>query len=174
MTVKITLYIASSKDSFIATKDGGVAWLDKFNNLGEDYGYNKFIESINTVVMGNTTYEQVLSFGEYPYKDKKSFVFSNNKQDNNITFVRGNVKEFIDSLDKKKKHNIFLVGGANIINQFIEYDLIDEYIIFTMPEVLGKGISLFSKQNKNLTEKLILKKTKTWPSGVIESEYIKK
>ena len=39
--------------------------------------------------MGKTTYDQVLTFGEYPYKDKKSFVFTstNQNKDENAEFV---------------------------------------------------------------------------------------
>ena len=54
---KVILYIAQSLDGYIATKDGDVAWLDKFN-ADADYGFNEFIQGIDTVVQGNTTYQQ--------------------------------------------------------------------------------------------------------------------
>ena len=172
MSTKITLYIATSIDGFIAKKDGSVKWLDKFNNLGENYGYESFSNSINTVVMGNVTYEQVLGFGEYPYKNKQGYVFANKeKSDDNIIFVNGDVKEFIDNLDKEKDHNIWLIGGANIVNQFLKYNLIDEFIIFVMPVILGEGIRLFS--NDNQEKELILTNSKSFKSGVLELKYKK-
>ena len=164
---KITLYIATSSDGFIATKEGSVAWLDKFSELGEDYGYNEFIKPIDIVIMGNTTYEQVLGFGEYPYKGKKGYVFANKVgKDENVTFVNGNVKEFIE----KVSGNIWLIGGANIAQQFHKYNLIDKYIIFVMPVELKEGIKLFED---NYKENLILEKKKEFPSGVIEYHYKK-
>lgn len=168
MTKKVILYIAMSLDGFIAKKDGSVNWLDKFNNSGEDMGYNDFIKSIDVVVMGNTTYQQILGFDcDYPYKNQKGFVFSNKKtgKDKNVTFVSGDIKEVVDKLEG----NIWLVGGANLVNQFIESNLIDEFIIFTMPVLLGEGIRLFEEKNKEL--QLTLKKTKSYKIGVIESHY---
>jgi dihydrofolate reductase len=53
MGKKIILYIAVSLDGFIARKNGSVDWLDRFNSAGDDYGYKKFYDSIDTVVMGN-------------------------------------------------------------------------------------------------------------------------
>lgn len=174
MTVKIILYIATSLDGFIATKDGSVKWLDKYNELGEDLGYNEFVKSINAVILGNTTYEQILSFDcDYPYKNQKSYVFANNEyKDDNVTFVNEDVKKFIEGLDKKKDHKIWLVGGANIVNQFLEHDLIDEFKIFVMPEILGRGIRLFSKENSD--KLLVLKDSKSFKSGIVELNYKKK
>ena len=42
-------------------------------------------------------YEQVLTFGSYPYKDKKSFVFSRTNQNNdeNVEFV-SDIAKFVD------------------------------------------------------------------------------
>ena len=44
---------------------GGVGWLDAFN--AEDFGYSPFLATIGTVVMGRATFDQVLTFGTYPY-----------------------------------------------------------------------------------------------------------
>lgn len=168
MTKKVILYIAMSIDGFIATKDGSVKWLDKFNNSGGDMGYNDFIKLIDIVIMGNTTYQQILGFDcDYPYQNQKGYVFSNKKtgKDENVTFVSGNIKELVDKLEG----NIWLVGGANLVNQFIESKLIDEFIIFTMPVLLGEGIRLFKESNKELPLKLT--KTKSYKIGVIESHY---
>jgi dihydrofolate reductase len=104
---------------------------------------------------------------DYPYKNQKGYVFSNKKtgKDENVTFVSGNIKEIVDKLEG----NIWLVGGANIVNQFIEFNLINEFIIFTMPVLLGEGIRLFEKTNKELPLKLT--KTKSYKIGAIESHY---
>ena len=62
---KVILYIAQSLDGYITTKDGGVAWLD--NYFSDEFKTEKFIEEIDTVVQGNTTYEQFKS--KYPGKN---------------------------------------------------------------------------------------------------------
>lgn len=67
---KIKLYIASSLDSFIAGENGTIDWL--FSDA--DYGYAEFYDSIDTIFVGRKTYEQSLTFEEYPYKGKCMFL----------------------------------------------------------------------------------------------------
>jgi len=91
--------------------------------------------------MGGSTYKQILGFGDYPYKGKNSFVFSKTiKKGKSVKFVNEDVKKFIENLNPENNQKIWLVGGANLVNQFLKYNLIDEFIIFTMPILLGKGI----------------------------------
>ena len=66
--------------------------------------------------MGKTTYDQVLTFGEYPYKDKKSYVFTRNKnsaKDENVEFV-SDMAEFVKGTLPSLEGNIWLVGGGQI------------------------------------------------------------
>ncbi|MDQ4014848.1 MAG: hypothetical protein M3136_03695 [Thermoproteota archaeon] len=64
---KIKLYIACSLDSYIASENGSIDWL--FSD--SDYGYARFYDSIDTILVGRKTYDQSLTFDEYPYKGKK-------------------------------------------------------------------------------------------------------
>jgi len=61
--MKISVYIATSLDGFIARENGDLDWLPGSDGeiAGEDYGFYKFIESIDTLVMGCNTYEMVIS-----------------------------------------------------------------------------------------------------------------
>jgi dihydrofolate reductase len=116
---KISLYIASSIDGYIARTSGEVDWL--FTD--QDYGYTEFIAQIDTLIMGNKTYQQLLEFGEYPYKGKQGFVFSKtifNARDNNVEFVSNDWKIFINNLRQSPGRNIWLVGGAQTIYFFPE------------------------------------------------------
>jgi dihydrofolate reductase len=162
---KIILYIATSLDGFIARKNGSVDWLTKYENSGEDYGYKKFLESIGTVFLGNTTYKEFKA----PYEDKKCFVFSRTKtgQENNIIYVNNNVKEFVEGL--QDDGNIWLVGGANIAKEFLVNNLIDEFIITVIPIVLGEGIYLFEKGCGE--QKLKLQNITSYDSGVVQLCY---
>lgn len=72
---KVKLFIAVSLDGVIARPNGDVDWL--FTDFtDEDYGYSDFFDSIDVVLMGRKTYEQILEFGEYPYKGKMALIFS--------------------------------------------------------------------------------------------------
>lgn len=140
---KIILYIATSQDGFIARKDLSIDWLTKYNNDEEDYGYKKFYEKIDIVIVGNTTQKQYPSY----YDDKRTYVFSRKKVgiDKNITYVNMSVRDFFNKFDPKG--NIWIVGGAELIEQFLENELINEYIITIVPEKIGEGLPLFKDKN---------------------------
>ncbi len=107
---KIVLFIASSLDGYIARSNGDIDWLFTDQN----YGYTKFLDSIDTVLMGRKTYEQVLTFGEYPYQEKKSYVFTKNLdfQATSDVEVVTNLESFVNDLRLLDGKNIWLVGGA--------------------------------------------------------------
>ena len=162
---KIILYVATSVDGFIARKNGSVDWLTQYNNSGEDFGYKEFLDSVETVILGNTTYREFKA----PYENKKCYVFSrkNTGKENNITYVNTDVKEFTDGLSENE--NIWLVGGADIAKEFLKNNLIDEFIITIIPIVLGEGIPLFTKGCGE--HKLKLLNTKSYDSGVVQLHY---
>ncbi|MDH3278689.1 MAG: dihydrofolate reductase family protein [Nitrosopumilus sp.] len=144
---KIILFIASSLDGCIVRENGDIDWLPK--NTAS--GYDDFIKSVDTVIMGKTTYDQVLTFGDYPYKDKKSYIFTRNNdysQDKNSQFVH-DVDVLVDDILSNSGTNIWLVGGAEIISTFMNFNLVDEIILSVIPILLGNGISLF----KNIVKK---------------------
>ena len=150
---KTLLFIASSLDGYIAKNNGSVDWLP----VNCSSGYDKFYKSIDTVIMGKKTYEQVLTFGAYPYKDKKSYVLTRNDAqsvDENIQLVN-NVKKLTKNLLTGTGSNIWLVGGAEIITTFMNLDFIDEIILSIIPVVLGSGIPLFTNLQKETKLQLI-------------------
>jgi len=150
---KIKLFIASSLDGYIAREDGNIDWLPQSGNSG----YDEFYKTIDTVIMGRKTYEQILTFGKYPYEGQKSYVITKNteiKKDGNIEFVFETeklVKELLSSSGK----DVWLVGGADLISTFLNFDLIDDIILSIIPIVLGKGIPLFKNIQKEIKFELV-------------------
>ena len=165
MTKKVILNIATSLDGFIARKNGSVDWLPGIDNAEEDYGIKEFLDSVGTIVLGNTTYQQFKA----PYENKKCFVFSrkNTDKENNITYVNTDVKVFVEGLSDDE--NIWLVGGAGIAKEFLKNNLIDEFIITVIPIVLGEGVSLFGEGCGD--HKLKLLNIKSYDSGVVQLFY---
>ena len=145
------VYIATSLDGYIATKDGGIDWLHEAPNpTGEDFGFSKFMDGIDALIMGRKTYETVLSFDtEWPYK-KKVFVLSRSLKDVDIALkgkaeiINGEIKEIISRLNEKGYKNLYIDGGETV-QSFLEESLIDELIITKIPIILGSGIPLFTE-----------------------------
>lgn len=155
---KVSVYIAVSLDGYIAREDGSIDWLPE----PSESGYDTFYKSVDTVIMGKTTYDQVLTFGEYPYKNKKSFVFSKTQEnsDENAEFV-SDVEKFVKDGFPRVCENIWVVGGAKIIVSFLKQGVVDEIIITKIPVLLGKGILLF----ENLEDEAKLELIKTEKYG---------
>ncbi len=168
---KLVLYVAHSVDGYIARENGAVDWLN-FGE-GEDYGFHSFFDTVEVVLMGNTTYQQVLSFeGEFPYKGKDVYVFTNdmNKQnDEYVTFINNKLTKYIEKIKEKANGVCWLVGGGKIAAFFLENKLVDELRLFNIPILLGSGIRLF---NDITTEsKLQLDYSKEYQTGVVETVY---
>lgn len=177
MKRKVILYISQSLDGFIADSKGNVDWiLGNNKEYLSDYGYETFIKDIDTVILGYNTYSQIrneLSPDNWVYKDLKSYVLTSKeiKDTSNIRYVNMNIKELINKLQKEEGKNVWICGGANLVNQCVKEDLIDEYQITTVPLILGNGIRLLKKNNKKI--RLELKETRE-ENGLILGIYAKR
>lgn len=171
---KLISYIAISLDGKIAKADGDIGWLDEVPNPDKtDYGYQSFYESIDTTLMGNTTYKQVLGFGiDFPYAAKKNFVITRDQKlsrDENATYISREIKEFVLSLKKKEGKDIWLVGGGQLNSYMLNEGLLDELRVYVMPVVLGVGIPLFA--DKTSLTNIALVSSQKFSSGVVELIY---
>lgn len=169
--LKTTLFIATSQDGFIADKDGGVGWLDPYNNIeGEDCGYHTFYESIDGILMGSRSYEQILGFGEWIWPGKPAFVFTKKSlkiERPEVVLVHEDVGTFMSQLKSKEQHqNLWLLGGDELIKSFAALGLIDECIITIIPTTLGEGIPLsLPYQDFELTQ------MKECKAGIVQKIY---
>lgn len=170
------VYIAASLDGFIATKDGGLDWLNEIPNPDQtDYRYAEFNSGIDAIVMGRNTFEKVLTFGFWPY-DKPVFVLSHTLESvpddivGKAEIVKGDLRNLLDKLKKRGLQNLYIDGGR-VIQSFLEEDLIDEMIITRVPILLGEGIPLFGKIENSL--KFSLKKTEGFNETLVKNHYIR-
>jgi dihydrofolate reductase len=172
---KIILYVAISLDGYIAKKNGDVDWLKQFENTDEDYGYPEFYDSCDTTIMGNKTYTQVLSFGDFPYKEKKNYVITTKKKTKDskfVEYVNPPIINYVRKIKKQTGKNIWLIGGAQVIELLHNNDLIDEYIISIVPVSLGNGISLFTENT--IQSNYLLISHSIYQSGVVRLAYRKR
>ncbi len=158
---KIILYIAMSLDGYIADKDGGVAWLTGDGSDSENKGsYLEFFETIDTVILGYNTFHQIvteLSPGKWIYEGKKSYVITHNSMESTdeIIFTHKDPVELINELKKENGKDIWICGGATVVNELIHNDIIDRYHITVIPTILGDGVSLFDSRAKEIKLKLV-------------------
>ncbi|MDF2633691.1 MAG: dihydrofolate reductase [Pelosinus sp.] len=171
MERKVILYIAMSIDGYIARLNGDIDWLSIVEKPPEDYGYAQFIENIDTVIMGRKTYDKVRSFNmEFPHRGRKCYVISKMRTgiDEDIEYS-DDLEMLIRDLKNTKGKNIFVDGGAEIVNELLKIEMIDELIISILPILLGSGIRLF--QDRRSEQKVILKKTVQFETGLVQLWY---
>ncbi|SDW94141.1 Dihydrofolate reductase [Marinococcus luteus] len=159
----VILFIAASLDGYIADEEGNIDWLMKAGGEG-DNGYDEMYRRVDTVVMGRKTYEHVLVLTDaFPYSDKDCYVFSTSRLESGgqVSFVKGDVAEWLQNKRLDPGSGIWIVGGADIIDPLLNEELIDEYIITLTPDLLGSGIPLF-KQRSGQPKRLHLHKVKQW------------
>lgn len=174
MNRKVILFIAMSLDGYIAKLDGDISFLSMVEKEGEDYGYAKFIETVDTVILGRKTYDKILSMGlDISYGSRNVFVLTHTPHPitDKITFYSGSLPEFISSLKTKDGKHIYCDGGAETIHQLLQEDLIDEITVSVIPILLGNGIRLFSRNFQE--QKLQLVTSKSFEKGLVQLHYIR-
>lgn len=171
---KVVLFIASSLDGFIATKNESMDWLEKVEGEG-DNGYSQFYDTVDTLILGKNTYNWIVRQGldQFPYPNKKCYVLSNSQHHDteNVTFISDNLSKLINKLKEQSGENIWLVGGGDMFRSFLKEGLVDEIILTVAPTILGTGIPLF-KESDNQVE-LLLKGVRTF-NQFVELHYIVK
>jgi len=174
---EIVLFIAMSLDGYIADSKGGVEWLKGQGDASQTLDvYSEFVKEIDTILMGWNTYHQIiteLSPAEWIYGDFTTYVVTHRKLDSSgpIRFVNKNPAGLLETLRLKDGKNIWICGGANLVQQLIRNDLIDQYYISIIPTLLGSGIRLFENVEKEI--KLNLRKTQTY-NGITDLIYTRR
>ena len=174
MSREIVVFIGISLDGFIAKENDDLQWLEETEGEG-DNGYTDMYQTIDTVIMGKRTYDYIIEhIDTFPYSDKKCYVFSKSQtgKDEHVEFVQGDVVAFTKKLKEQPGAKIWMVGGADILDAFLQEQLVDEWIITITPHLLGSGIPLF-KQPRPI-ENLKLLETKRYGQMVQMHYKVKK
>jgi dihydrofolate reductase len=110
---------------------------------------------------------------EYPGADKNVIVISRTIQPEkgSIRYYAGSLKALIADMKSKEGKNIFCDGGAEIVNELLKDNLIDEFIISIIPVLLGDGVRLFKKGGSEINLKLV--SSIRFDKGLVQLKYIK-
>lgn len=173
--IKYRAFIASSLDGFIARTNGSIDWLisENYKIENNDLGYSSFMKNIDCIVMGRVTFETVLSFESYPFADIPVYVLTRNRDykfESNfpITIFHETLEDLTFELEKRLFKSAYVDGGQ-MIQSFIENQLLYEITITRIPVLLGSGLPLFGYLVQDQNLKHI--ETKTYVNGFVQSEY---
>jgi dihydrofolate reductase len=170
--MQCSVFIGTSLDGFIARRDDGLDFLPPGG--GEPHGYDEFIASVDTIVIGRKTFEKILTFPDWPYDaDKRVVVLSSRaietaKAPGRVEHMYGTPEEIVSNLAASGTQHAYIDGGVTI-QRFLRSGLIQRLIITRVPVLIGDGIPLFGSLARDVKLKHIA--TRTYASGLVQSEY---
>lgn len=177
MGKKVSVYVATSLDGFIARSDGGLDWLNEANADvpdGEDLGFQAFIDSVDALIMGRKTFEQVLSFGAWPYGRTPVVVLSRNSLSfppgvpDTVTHSSEPLRDLLKRLSDGGVEHVYVDGGTTI-QGFLSEGLVDEITVTVIPVILGGGIPLFGSLEHDIN--LTHLRTTAFDFGFVQTTY---
>ncbi|HEU5167496.1 MAG TPA: dihydrofolate reductase family protein [Chitinophagaceae bacterium] len=175
---KITIHMVSSLDGIIAKKDNSVSWFettDYYEKGVAEQNTEEFLKTIDCYVMGARTYEHALqlsrSYG-WAYGDTPTIVVTHRNlpvERQNVEIYSGDLDKLVNEQLKPTYKNVWIVGGAMLVKDFIRLKLVDEIRISVLPIILGDGLSFFDHIEQE--QALHLKDVAAYKSGMVELCY---
>ncbi|MGE5926437.1 MAG: dihydrofolate reductase family protein [Gemmatimonadota bacterium] len=105
----------------------------------------------------------------------KKYVVSNTLERadwNNSAIVRGpELRKEVARLKRETDGEIHVIGSAGLLQTLIREDLVDRYVVWTFPLILGTGKRLFGEGA--VPKGLRLASSRSFQSGVVINDYVR-
>jgi dihydrofolate reductase len=172
--MKTTVFVGVSVDGFLARANGELDFLDAAGS--EPHGYEEFIATVDTIVIGRRTFEIVMGFDTWPYGDRRVVILSSQPLDLSAASARGGRVEqmsgppehVISRLSAEGARHVYVDGGVTI-QGFLRSGLIQRLVISRVPVLIGSGIPLFGVLPQDVSLGHVA--TKAFQGGLVQSEY---
>ncbi len=167
--------IAMRLDGFVTHIDQGLDWLMKQKTEGEVHGLNAFMDSVGGILMGRGSFENVLKFEEWPYT-KPVIVMSKALTPEDIPeTLEGKVRltqldpvELMHLLDGEGWSRAYVDGGR-VVQSFVRLGLIRDFVLTTIPILIGDGVRLFGEIDRDIDLELL--GSSSFKSGLLQTHY---
>lgn len=161
-------FVGASLDGFIADENENLDWLLQFE--GDDANpYDEFIQGVGAAAMGATTYEWVQRHDPESWKRMglPTWVFTHRDlpvmEGAGVTLTHEDVPTVhAQMVEAAAGKNVWLIGGGDLVGQFLDHDLLDELWLSLAPVTLGKGAALLPRRR---TEPMRLESVTPAPNG---------
>jgi len=176
LSIKASVFIATSLDGFIARENGDLDWLTDVESAstGQDYGHQEFMDTVDTIVVGRNTFELVLTFDTWPYSGKKVVVLSSRPNAipphlaDGVEWLSLPPQQLVERLAAQGAKHLYVDGGKTI-QGFLNAGLIDELTITRVPVLIGTGAPLFGPLNHDIRLTHIV--TRQFENGFVQGKY---
>lgn len=169
---KVIFYGVMSLDGYIAGENDDMGWAEKYLSPQEDYGWMELIQSCGAVLMGRKTFEFELKNAPELDRILPTYVVTEQPlrfdgvHTQNLYFIGGDLREVVESIKAKHQGNLFVGGGAMLLDTMLVMGLVDELRLFLAPDLLGGGTKLF--KGSKIKAQFSLTQTEQYESGLVE------
>jgi dihydrofolate reductase len=180
---KIIAGITMSLDGFIAGPDisnqqpmgakGELLheWIFAKATTADKQWMDEFLQTTGAVITGNHTYSTAIGEawgGATPF-NSPAYVLCHSvpaKQVNGFYYITGGIHEALKlAKEAAREKNVWIMGGANVIQQYIKSGLTDELRIHIAPVLLMRGTKLFENTGVDPVE-LIKERITETPAAI--------
>jgi dihydrofolate reductase len=175
-----------SLDGYAADKNGALNFFPATEaNKYSDLDQLKFMDSIDTILLGRITYDLFADFWPAATTDTEiiadklnstqKIVFSNTLKKApwgkwpDAQIISGDAIAEVKKLKEKEGKNIVLWGSISLAQSLIKENLIDEYHLQICPTIIGDGRPLFPNVDSYKSFKLV--NFKKYDTGVMFLHY---
>jgi dihydrofolate reductase len=148
--MKTTLLMTVSADGYIARLNDEAPWSpEEFNRC------NEFIKKVGNVIVGRKTYEIMKAAGDFD-EDVETVVLSKTKSEDigKVHFV-SSPEEALEYLNSKDFQIAVVSGGTAANTAFLDAGLLNEMVLDVEPIILSDGLTVFSKQSRDIKMELL-------------------
>lgn len=174
-----TFFAAVSSDGYLAGPDGDMEWAEKYLTADEDYGFAELMFKSQAALMGSKTFDFELEALGDQQRMLPTYVLTSNPMkydglsDPNVHFSNGPIAQVVAEVTRKISGQVFVVGGAHVVNQLIRVGLLDELNLFVSPDVLGDGVPLFDQPLEQALSGFAVTATRDFESGLAQRTYLR-
>jgi dihydrofolate reductase len=181
---KIIVSINMTLDGFMAGPQGELDWhFPLWNEEMSEFAVEQ-LSMMDSILLGRITYQAMA--GYWPAEavrqssNRKKIDFAGMMNEHtkivfsktltttawqNTRLIKRNIAQEVTRLKQEPGLDIIIYGSGSIISRLMRLGLIDEYVLWIHPVVLGKGRPLFKEFPDRHTLQLL--RTKTFSSGVV-------
>ena len=142
----VAYYVAMSLDGRIAGPGHDLSFLQTLSGGPEGYGYDEFIAEIDGLVVGASSWEFMKDY-KWVYGDRPVWLMTHNPDPPKIEgadmhVFSGEAPALVEELEAAGLERVWVIGGGNVVGQFLAIDRIDELLVTIAPTFLGRGPAL--------------------------------
>jgi dihydrofolate reductase len=169
---KSIFYGVISLDGYLSGPNGDMSWAEKYLSPDEDFGWMELLTSCGSMLQGRKTFEFELDSVPDMERILPTYVLTEQPlkfdglQIPNLHFISGDLREVVQSILAKHPGNLFIGGGAMLVDTLMVMGLIDELRLFIAPDILGSGTRLF--KGSSIKSQFKLASSRSYSTGLVE------